>query len=142
MSKAQNGQIVKVHYTGKLEDGTVFDTSDGRDPLQFTLGGGQIIPGFEEAVIGMQPGESKTITISADEAYGPHHDELVLEVERNQFPPHLEPKVGQQLELHQEDGRTIDVIVTDASQESVTLDANHPLAGQDLVFDVQLVEIV
>ena len=142
MSKAQNGQIVKVHYTGKLEDGTVFDTSDGRDPLQFTLGGGQIIPGFEEGVIGMQPGESKTITISADEAYGPHHDELVLEVERNQFPPHLEPKVGQQLELHQEDGRTIDVIVTDASQESVTLDANHPLAGQDLVFDVQLVEIV
>jgi peptidylprolyl isomerase len=142
MAQAQNGDTVKVHYTGKLEEGMEFDSSANRDPLQFTVGSGQIIPGFEQAVVGMNPGDSKTAKIPADQAYGPHHEELVLVVDRDQIPSHLTPEVGQQLEIRQEDDRTIGVIVTDVSPSSVTLDANHPLAGQDLIFDIQLVEIV
>ncbi|MFQ6002736.1 MAG: peptidylprolyl isomerase [Candidatus Zixiibacteriota bacterium] len=142
MTKAKNGDTVKVHYTGKLEDGTVFDTSIERDPLQFTIGQGQIIPGFEQAVVGMEPGESKITKVPADKAYGPRRKEMVLVVDRNQFPVDLKPKVGQHLQSRQADGRTIRVTVTDVSESSVTLDANHPLAGKDLTFDIQLVEIV
>ena len=142
MAQAKNGDTVKVHYTGKLEDGTVFDTSTKRDPLQFTISEGRLIPGFEQAVVGMNLGESKTTKISADKAYGPHREEMVLEVERNQFPEHLKPKVGEQLQIRQADGQTMVVMVTDISESSVTLDANHPLAGKDLTFDIQLIEIV
>ncbi|HID96064.1 MAG TPA: peptidylprolyl isomerase [Candidatus Latescibacteria bacterium] len=142
MAQAKNGDTVKVHYTGKLEDGTVFDTSINRDPLQFTIGGGQLIPGFEQAVVGMNPGESKTAKVPADKAYGPHLEEMVLVVDRNQFPVDLKPEVGQQLQSRQPDGRTFVVTVTDVSESSVTLDANHPLAGKDLIFDIQLIEIV
>ena len=142
MAEAKNGDTVKVHYTGKLEDGTVFDTSIERDPLQFTIGEGQVIPGFEQAVAGMNPGESKTTKVPEDKAYGPRRKEMVLVVDRNQFPVDLKPKVGQQLQSRQADGRTIRVTVTEVSESSVTLDANHPLAGKDLTFDVQLVEIV
>lgn len=142
MAQAENGDTVKVHYTGKMEDGTVFDTTTDRSPLRFTIGEGQIISGFERAVIGMNPGESKTTEVPADKAYGPHHEEMVVVVDRDQLPGRLEPKVGQQLQIRQEDGRTIVVRVTDVSESSVTLDANHPLAGKDLTFDIRLMEIV
>lgn len=142
MTQAKNGDTVKVHYTGKLEDGTVFDTSADHDPLEFTIGEGQLIPGFEKAVVGMNPGESKTTEVSPDEGYGPHREDLVLDVAPDQFPEHLDPEVGQNLQLRQPDGQTVNVTVTDISGSSVTLDANHPLAGQDLTFDIQLVEIV
>ncbi len=141
MAGAKQGDTVKVHYTGKLEDGTVFDSSFNRDPLQFTIGGGQVIPGFEQAVIGMNPGESKTTKVPADKAYGPHHEEMVMVVERNQFPGHLKPEVGQRLQIHLADGGTLIVVVTDMSESTVTLDANHPLAGKDLTFDIELLEI-
>jgi FKBP-type peptidyl-prolyl cis-trans isomerase 2 len=142
MAQAKHGDTVKVHYTGKLEDGTVFDTSINRDPLQFTIGEGQIIPGFEQAVVGMNPGESKTTKVSADKAYGSHHKEEVLVVDRNQFPVDLKPEIGQKLQIRRTDGQTIVVTVTDVSESSVTLDANHPLAGKDLTFDIQLIELV
>jgi len=141
MSKAETGNTVKVHYVGRLDDDTQFDSSAGRDPLEFTLGTGQVIPGFEEAVTGMGVGESKTVTISADQAYGPHHAELVLVVERGQIPSHINPQVGQQLEIHQQDGQTVGVVITEVTNEKVSLDANHPLAGQNLTFDLELVEI-
>lgn len=141
MTRAEEGTTVRVHYTGRLQDERVFDSSQGRDPLEFTLGEGKVIPGFEQAVTGMQPGDEKTITIPAEQAYGPRRDEMTAEVSRTQFPPHIEPQVGQQLQMNQS-GQTIAVMVTEVSDESVTLDANHPLAGQDLTFDVELVEIV
>lgn len=141
MPEAKRGDTVKVHYTGRLEDGTVFDSSQGRQPLEFQLGSGSVIPGFEEAIVGMQEGESKTALILADEAYGPYHDEMLLTVPRDQFPPDIEPEVGQDLELRQQDGQTVVVQVKDVSDGEVTLDANHPLAGEDLTFDIQLVQI-
>jgi peptidylprolyl isomerase len=140
-AQAKDGDTVQVHYTLKLEDGTVFDTSIGGDPLQFTIGDGQLIPGFEQAVVGMSPGESKTVEIPADEAYGPYLEELVMVVDRDQLPEDLQPEVGQQLQIRQPDGQTILVKVIDVSESSVTLDANHPLAGEDLTFDIELVEI-
>ena len=142
MAEAKTGDTVKVHFTGKLDDGTVFGSSIDNEPLEFTIGEDEIIQGFEQAVVGMSPGESKTATVLADQAYGPHNEEMVLVVDRNQIPEHLKPKVGQQLEVRQADDQTIVVTVTDVSEESVTLDANHPLAGEDLFFDIQLVEII
>ncbi|MDI6810155.1 MAG: peptidylprolyl isomerase [archaeon] len=140
MREAKYGDTVKVHYTGKLEDGTVFDSSIDRDPLQFTPGEGQVIPGFEQAVVGMNLGESKTVTIPMDEAYGPHREEMVVMVERNKIPENMQLEGGQQLQIRQDDGQINFVIVTDISESSVTLDANHPLAGKDLTFDIQLIE--
>ncbi len=139
MTEAKYGDVVRVHYTGKFDDGVVFDTSAGRDPLQFTIGNGEIIPGFEQAVVGMKPGETKTIKIPSDEAYGRHNDEMVLVVDRNQFPADLNLRVGMPLHMHQENGRAIPVMVVDISELHVTLDANHPLAGKDLTFDIELV---
>lgn len=141
MVQAKSGDTVKIHYTGRLEDGTVFDSSANREPLEFTLNGGQVIPGFEQAVLGMSPGESKTEKIPMDQAYGPHRSEMVLEVNREQMPPELQPEVGQQLQVQQPDGQTIPVFVTEVTDSTVTLDANHPLAGEDLTFDIELVEI-
>jgi peptidylprolyl isomerase len=142
MAQAKNGDTVTIHYTGKLEDGTVFDSSVNRDPLQFTLGEGLLIPGFEQAVLGMTPGELKTAEVSADQAYGPHREEMVMEIDRREFPPHFQPEVGQQLQIPQSDGRMIRLIVTEFSEQKVTLDANHPLAGRDLTFEISLLEIV
>jgi len=142
MAQAKDGNTVKVHYTGKLEDGTVFDTSVNRDPLQFTIGKGQVIPGFEQAVVGMNPGESKTTKLPADQAYGSHRKEMVLEVDRKQFPAHLKPEVGQQYQIPQAQARSTVVTITDISESKIVLDANHPLAGKDLTFDVQLLEIL
>ena len=119
----------------------MFDSSANREPLEFTLDGGQVIPGFEQAVLGMTPGESKTEKIPMDQAYGPHRPEMVLEVSRQQMPPELQPEVGQQLQVQQPDGQTIPVFVTEVTESTVTLDANHPLAGEDLTFDIELVEI-
>ncbi|GAB4344829.1 MAG: peptidylprolyl isomerase [Candidatus Abyssubacteria bacterium] len=141
MAQAKSGDTVKVHYTGKLDDGTVFDSSVGREPLEFTLGGGQVIQGFEEAVVGMEPGETKTANVAAEKAYGPHREEMVVPVNRGEFPEHIEPEVGQQLQMRRTDGRSIVVTVTDVSETTVTLDANHPLAGKDLTFDIELVEV-
>ena len=142
MAQAKNGDTVKIHYTGKLEDGTVFDSSDGRDPLEFTLGEGQVIPGFEEAVLGMTANDSKTMTIPSDNAYGPRREEMVVEVDRDQFPPDVAPEVGQQLQMQRPDGQKMVVAVAEVSESTVTLDANHPLAGKDLTFEIKLVEIV
>ncbi len=141
MAEAKLGDNVKVHYTGRLDDGTVFDTSAEREPLEFTIGEGEIIPGFEQAVVGMNPGESKTTTIPAEQAYGPRRDDMVLEVERSQFSDRIEPQVGQQFQMRQGNEPPIVVTVTGVSPETVTLDANHPLAGKDLTFDIKLVEI-
>lgn len=142
MTQAKNGDAVKVHYTGTLKDGTVFDSSVDRSPLEFTIGERRVIPGFENSIIGMNPGESKTCDIAFDNAYGPHRDELVLVLERDQFPADLNVEVNQQLQFVQENGQTVIVRVTDISEATVTLDANHPLAGLDLTFEVQLIEIV
>lgn len=139
---AQHGDTVKVHYTGKLDDGTVFDSSTDRDPLEFTIGEGLVIPGFERAVIGMNPGDSRTELIPNEQAYGPHLEEMVVVVDRQQMPAEIEPSVGQQLEVQQPSGQVIPVVITELSDEAVTLDANHPLAGENLTFDIQLVEIV
>jgi peptidylprolyl isomerase len=149
MAQAKKGDRVKVHYTGKLADGEVFDSSEcedsgcgcGTGPLEFTIGEGEVIPGFENAIIGMSPGESKTVVIPVEEAYGPRMDEMVAVVGRSDLPPDLKPEVGQQLEVTQQDGHTFPVLITEVTDTTVTLDANHPLAGRELTFDLKLVEI-
>lgn len=141
MNEAKKGDKVRVHYTGKLDDGTVFDTSADREPLEFTVGEGQVIPGFEKAVEGMNPGESKTAQIAAAEAYGQHYPEMVLNVPREQLPEDFSPEVGERLELRRSDGRTFVVTVSETGEEEITVDANHPLAGKDLTFDIELVEV-
>lgn len=141
MSTAKQGDTVKIHYTGKLEDGQVFDTSKGHDPLEFTIGEGRIIPGFEEAVVGMEPGEQKTVSIPPDKAYGPHHPEMVQEVEKSAIPSEIDLQEGMQLEATQPDQSTVILTVVGVGDDTVTLDANHPLAGQDLTFELELVEI-
>jgi len=133
---AEIGDTVKVHYTGRMTDGTVFDTSVGSEPMEFTLGEGRLIPGFEQAVTGMQVGESKTVTIPVDEAYGQRRDELIFEVGRDELPADIEPEVGMQLPTSQGV-----VTIIEVSEATVKIDANHPLAGQDLTFDIELVEI-
>lgn len=138
---ASDGDTVRIHYTGTLEDGTTFETSVGGEPLEFTLGEGEVIPGFEKAVNGLQVGESKTVTIPAEEAYGPHRDDLVIVVEREQLPADLDPKVDQHLKMERTDGITVEVIVTDVSETTITIDTNHLLAGKDLTFEIELVEI-
>ena len=141
MAQAKNGATVKVHYTGKLDDGTVFDSSEGREPLEFTLGAGQLIPGFDTAVDGMAIGEKKTVTIPHDQAYGPYHEQMVVEANRDQFPPEANPQIGMQFESRGEDGQNFVVTVTAVDGEKITLDANHPLAGKDLTFEIEVVEV-
>lgn len=142
MEKVKNNDKVKVHYTGKFKDGEVFDSSREGDPLEFQMGQGKLIPGFEQAVLGMQPGESKTAEIAAADAYGKYQDDMVWEVPKSTLPDKFEPEVGKQLEGIQKDGSRLRMIIKDVSDDKVTLDANHPLAGKDLVFDIELVEIV
>jgi FKBP-type peptidyl-prolyl cis-trans isomerase 2 len=140
--RAKNGDTVKVQYTGRLTDGTVFDSSPESGPIQFTLGEGRLIQCFEQAVLGMALGESKTVEIPANEAYGPHDEDMVIVLDREEFPPGLELKVGQELQLREPQSSRIKVTVTEVSESQVTMDANHPLAGQDLICDIQLDEIV
>ncbi|MEQ8789673.1 MAG: peptidylprolyl isomerase [Pirellulaceae bacterium] len=142
MSQAKDGDTVRVHYTGKLADGSVFDTSREREPLEFQLGEGRVIAGFEQAVRGMSPGEQTTAEVPADDAYGQRRDDMVLSVDRTEMPDGLQPEVGQQLQVTQPNGRAIPVRIVEVSDDAVKLDANHPLAGKDLTFDLQLVEIV
>lgn len=143
MAQAKDGDRVKVHYTGRLDDGTVFDSSMITDPLEFTVGEREVVEGFEEAVVGMSPGESRTVGIPPEKAYGHHRDDLIVMVGREKFPADIEPVVGKQVELRRrEDGETFPVTVTDVSESTVTLDANHYLAGKELTFDIRLVEIL
>ena len=142
MTQAQSGDMVRVHYTGRLADGTIFDTSRQRAPVEFTLGGGDILPGVEQAVLGMTAGEAKTVTIPAAHAYGPHQPERVLEIERHHLPRDIHPELGQHLHVQLQDGETLEVVVTALTEGHITLDANHPLAGRDLIFDLELVEIL
>lgn len=141
MLQAKSGDTVKVHYTGKFDDGTEFATSISDEPLQFTIGEGQVIPGLEQAVMGMRPGEAKTTEILADQAYGPYQESKVVAVNRNRFPPQFELQIGTVLGTRKAGGQKIRRIVTTVSETRVTLDGNHPLAGEDLTFDLQLVEI-
>ncbi|MCT7374912.1 FKBP-type peptidyl-prolyl cis-trans isomerase [Chelativorans salis] len=142
MSQAKTGDVVRVHYTGKLEDGTKFDSSEGREPLQFQVGGGQIIPGLEKQVEGMEVGEKSTVTVPAEEAYGPRDERQVQTVPRDALPADLDLRIGASLQATTQDGRQIPLTVVEVDDMQVTVDANHPLAGHDLVFDVELVEIV
>ncbi|MBC7238080.1 MAG: peptidylprolyl isomerase [Chloroflexi bacterium] len=141
MQTAKKGDTVSVHYTGWLSDGTVFDSSLGGEPLTFELGSGEIIQGFDDAVTGMELGESKTVELEPSEAYGPYREELVFEVDRVNLPEGLEPEVGQRLQMRQPDRQPVIVIVTEVNEETITLDANHPLAGERLIFDIELVGI-
>ena len=141
MSEAKNGDRVVVNYTGKLKDGTVFDSSRSREPIEFVIGDRRLVPGFEDAVIGMSPGESKTAQIAPDDAYGQYRNELVAKVGRAQIPDDIDISVGQRLSLRAPDDRELPVIVTDVTEQEVTLDANHPLAGKTLTFDLELMEI-
>ena len=141
MTTAKQGDTVHVHYTGTLEDGTEFDSSRDREPLVFTVGEGQVIAGFDQAVLGMQSGESRRVTIPADEAYGQYEDDLVFEVDRGQLPASFAPTLGEQYQMQQANGQTMVVTVSEITNDSVTLDANHPLAGYDLTFDLELVSV-
>ena len=141
MSQAKDGDTVKVHYTGKLENGTVFDTSKDSQPLEFAVGSGKIIPGFEKAIIGMGVGDAKSITVPPEEAYGPSRKELIVDIKKTDLPEDITPAIGKQLQVQQKDGNPIEITITDMDEDTVTLDANHPLAGNTLLFEVELVEI-
>ncbi len=143
MSRAATaGTTVRFHYTGSLGDGTVFDSSIEREPLQVTLGAGQVIPGVDQALTGMAPGDDKKVTLAAEEAYGPHREELIHEVGRERLSPELTVVVGDRLEGTDASGRRLQLTVVDVNDQGVKLDANHPLAGEDLTFELKLVEIV
>lgn len=141
MSKAKEGKTVRVHYTGKLANGEVFDSSEGHQPLEFTIGNGTLIPGFEKGVVGMDVGDTKTIEISPKEAYGERREELVVEVNKDDFPDTVTPTLGQRLQIRQQGSDPIVVTITELKEETVTLDANHPLAGYTLFFDVEMVAV-
>ena len=141
MAEAKKGDTVAVHYTGTLGDGTVFDSSRERDPLEFTLGSGQVIPGFDSAVEGLSEGESVKTTIECDNAYGKRNEDLVLEAPRANIPDGVELEVGKRLQARSQEGQVTRVVITKITDETVTLDANHPLAGQDLTFEIELVSI-
>lgn len=142
MAQAKSGDKVKVHYTGTLNNGQVFDSSKERDPLEFTLGTGMVIAGFDAAVTGLEPGETVTKTIPVDEAYGPYQEEMVADIEKQNIPADFELEVGQRLQMQTPSGEAMAVTITDMKEGVVTLDGNHPLAGQDLTFELELVEIV
>ena len=139
--QAKNGDAVKVHYTGRLDEGMIFDSSKGGEPLEFTIGTGGVIPGFEEAVIGMKVGDSKTQHIPFDRAYGPRHEEMLLVVDRTEMPANVPLEIGSHLRVQHPEGHEFDVLIREINDALVTLDANHPLAGHDLIFDIELVQI-
>jgi peptidylprolyl isomerase len=139
--KAQQGDTVTVHYTGKLDSGEVFDSSQGRDPLEFTVGSGQVIPGFDQAVDGLAVGESREVRIEPDDAYGQPREDLVVDVDRSQFPGDADPAVGQQVQVQVAPGQNRVATIAEVADATIKLDLNHPLAGEPLTFEVELVEI-
>lgn len=141
MQQVKSGDTVKVHYSGRLTDGTTFDSSAGREPLQFEVGSGMVIAGFDNGVLGMTVGDKKTIQIPVADAYGPKNPEMVIEFPKSEFPEDMQVEIGQRLNMTNGQGQIIPVVVTEVGEEIVMLDANHPLAGEDLVFDIELVEI-
>ncbi|MFD2110822.1 FKBP-type peptidyl-prolyl cis-trans isomerase [Thiorhodococcus fuscus] len=141
MSQAQNGNTVKIHYTGTLDDGTVFDSSNGREPLEFTLGTGGVIPGFESAVTGMSVGETKTVTIPPEQAYGQYQEEMTQQVPRSAIPAEIDLQIGMILNAEAPDGSQVSFVVKAFDEEEVTIDGNHPLAGRALTFALELIEV-
>ena len=141
MAQVKDGDSVTVHYTGKLDDGEVFDSSRERDPFKFKVGAGQVIPGFDNGVVGMEVGQTKTVEIPPDDGYGQQRTELFVKVHRADFPEDIAPEIGQQLQMKRPDGTPVNVTVSEVSEEDVTLDANHPLAGKTLTFEIELMEI-
>jgi len=141
MQQVKSGDKVKVHYHGKLRNGETFDTSEGREPLEFTVGSGQVIKGFDDGVMNMQVGDKKTVEIEVENAYGEKEEGRIVDYPKDQFPPDMDPQLGMQLMMTDGDGHSIPVVVTEVKEDTVILDANHPLAGQDLIFDLELVEI-
>ncbi len=139
--KVKKGDTIKVHYTGRFDDGEVFDSSQGREPLQFKVGTGEIIKGLEKAVLGMQPGEKKNVTVNPEEGYGNYNKKLLMEMPKERIPEDISPEKGMPLQLVNKQGKAIPVVVTEILDKSVRLDANHPLAGKVLFFDLELVEI-
>lgn len=141
MAQVKANDTVKVHYTGRLSDGTVFDSSLSREPLEFTIGQKMVIPGFEEGMIGMTVGETRTVAITSQDAYGPYLEDLVGSIKRTQIPPNIDLQVGGILQMQTPDGGTMLVVVKALTDDAITLDANHPLAGKDLSFEINLLEI-
>lgn len=141
MQQAKSGDTVRVHYHGKLTDGTTFDSSEGREPLEFEVGSGSVIAGFDSGVTGMQVGEKKTVNIPADEAYGQKQEDLFMEFPRDRFPADMQPETGMQLNMSNGTDQNFPVTIMEVNDDTVILDANHPLAGEDLIFDLDLVEI-
>lgn len=142
MQQVKKGDKIKIHYHGRLNDGTVFDSSNGRQPLEFEVGSGMVIPGFDAGVTGMSVGEKKTINIPFMEAYGPVQNEMIIEFPKTNFPAEMKPEVGMQLNMSNQSGQQFPVVIKEIKDEVIVLDANHPLAGKDLIFDLELVEIV
>jgi len=141
MAKVEKGNTVKVHYTGKLSDGTVFDSSDGGQPLEFKVGDGNLIPGFENGVVGMEVDDTKTVVIPSNEAYGEAREDLIMEVPKDNLPAELTPEIGMELVSKQPDGQEVIVKIVEVKENSIKIDANHQLAGKDLTFEIRVVEI-
>lgn len=141
MQQVKNGDKVEVHYEGRLADGTVFDSSKGRQPLEFEIGGGTVIQGFNDGVTGMSVGEKKVVNILSNEAYGSRQDDLFLEFPKERLPPDITPVIGTSLDMSDENGKAFPVIIYEITDDTIILDANHPLAGQDLTFNIELVSI-
>jgi FKBP-type peptidyl-prolyl cis-trans isomerase 2 len=141
MQQVKAGDTVRVHYHGKLTDGTTFDSSSGREPLEFEVGSGSVIKGFDDGVLGMVVGDKKTLEIPFGDAYGPKDDNMIIEFPKANFPPDMIPEVGMQLNMTAGSGQVIPVTIVEVGDETVVLDANSPLAGEDLIFDVELVNI-
>ena len=141
MQQVKNGDTVKVHYHGKLTDGSTFDSSEGRDPLEFTVGSGQVIKGFDDAMVNMEVGEKKTVQIPVDHAYGERNEDMIMEYPKTEFPADMTPEVGMELHMSDNAGNVFPVVIAEVKDESVLLDANHPLAGEDLTFEIELVSI-
>src|SRR4030042_745842 len=142
VAQAKEDDTVRLHYTVKLDKDTIVGSTKDQEPLQFTLGKGQVLPGFEQAVVGMNSGESKTVLVTADQAFGPYLDEMVVVVDRGRLPEGLNPKEGDRIQLQSRSGETVTVAVMGVSESTITIDVNHPLAGNNLIFDMELIEVV
>ena len=141
MAQVKSGDTVRVHYHGKLTNGTTFDSSEGRDPLEFTVGSGQVIKGFDDAMLDMNVGEKKTVNIPVENAYGQRNDDMMMEYPKSEFPDDMKPEAGMELHMSDNQGHVFQVVVTEVQEDVVVLDANHPLAGKDLTFEIELVSI-